>query len=289
MREIVALTDRALRQAGVEGVLPTPLEGVAQVVEIGEVVDIAEMPTNLVVKRPSLLKRVLGAILLPERTIFVDGTLSDARLRFTTGHEIGHRLLPWHEAAYFLDDESTLSLDAREQLEAEASAVSAHLIFQGPRRFMEFALGYQVGIKAALLAAAAHRSSAHSAIRYYVENHPDPVAVLVAGRFLDDGGAVPIWGSLESPSFSTKYGSLGKRFPEQRLEVLDGGGRPFGDIMHASLAEIASKPLLIRDLASVPQQFVAEAFFNGFCHFVLVSERQARRLGRRVRLLAEAG
>ena len=121
-------------------------------------------------------------------------------MRLTEAHEIGHQIIPWHEAAFQLDDEERLLGRTRDQLEREAYLACGHLIFQGAH-FWRRALDYQVSIGTPVALAPEYGASLHATIRYYVLHHPDPVAVLVAGRYLSSNGSVPVWGSVDSPSF----------------------------------------------------------------------------------------
>ncbi len=50
--------------------------------------------------------------------------------------------------------------------------------------------------------------------------------------------------------------------------------------------EVAVKEVIVPDLRGERRQFVAEAFFNQHNLFVMVTERRARRLGRRIRVQA---
>jgi hypothetical protein len=125
----------------------------------------------------------------------------------------------------------------------------------------------------------------HAAIRYYVMHMPEPVAVLVAGRYRP-ATSVPVWDSVESPSFLVQFGHLADRPPNARLDIAGGNGQPFGDIAYSAMSttDVASKELPITDLRGDPRIFVAEAFFNQHNLFVMLTERRAARFGRRVQV-----
>ena len=125
---IASLVDRALRESGALGVLPTPLDAVTATAALE------------LVEAPGLPSDVLGAIWFEERTVFVDGTQSEPRRRFTQAHEIVHALCGWHYAALREDTEASLFGPARDAIEAEANAGAAMLIFQA-EAFRELAAG----------------------------------------------------------------------------------------------------------------------------------------------------
>jgi hypothetical protein len=206
-------------------------------------------------------KRILGALVSRERLAFVDLSQAEPWARLTHGHEIGHRILPWHEGAFRLDNHEHLRGMTRDRLELEAYLAGGHLLFQG-RRFTEHALGYQVSIKTPTALAADYAASMHATIRYYAMHMLDPVAVVIAGRYWP-ATSVPVWGSVESPSFLAQFGRLAERMP-QSLQVAGGHARPLGDIAHTAMTrtEVAAKEIAILDLRGERRHFVAEAFFK---------------------------
>lgn len=269
------------------GILPTPLDVVAAHAGIDEIIDMGSLPDELAAKKPRAWKRLLGALLFRERVAFVDEEQPEERVRFTKGHETGHRIIPWHERSFLLDHEGSLFRATKDILELEASLAGAHLIFQG-RRFHERALDYQVSIQVPLTLYETYGASRHATIRYYVEHHPDPVAVVVAGHFRRSDGSLPIWQCVESPAFRNRFGRLTRQFPSGRLIASEGLGPLLDEIVQAALIteSIPETDLVMQDLDGDGHSFVAEAFFNQHCLFVLMVPRRARRLGRRLRLEA---
>jgi hypothetical protein len=266
------------------GVLPTPLHAVAAAAGITDIIDIHDLPNEMASQKPPQWKRILGAILFRERLVFVDTSQPESRSRLTEAHEIGHRIIPWHETAFRLDADAQLLGATRDQLECEAYLAGGRLVFQG-HRFIQKALDYKTTIATPLALSAEYHASRHATLRYYVENHPDPVALLIAGRYFLSGEDLPIWRSVESPSFSGRFGALSK-LAGDRLHIADGQGQPVGDIAYSAMTRgaVAIKNLSVRDLAGEFQPFVAEAFFNQHNLFIMLSARNARKFGRRVRL-----
>ncbi len=265
--------------------IPTPLEAVAQAADITEIIDISQLPAEVAARKPRAMRRILGALLHRERVAFVDLSQCEPRARLTEAHEIGHQIIPWHQAAFQLDDEERLLGTTRDQLETEAYLAGGHLIFQG-QHFLKHALDYQVTIATPIALAPDYGASRHATIRYYVLHHPDPVALLIAGRY-QNHGSVPIWTSVESATFTARYGNLAEMM-NGRLLIAGGTGKPLGDIARQAMSttEVAAKYLTIRDRRGDRRDFIAEAFYNQHNLFVFAAERKAARFGRRIRIAA---
>ncbi len=259
---------------------------VAKAAEIAEIIDISQLPDSITARKPPALKRILGALVHRDRVAFVDLSQSEPRARLTEAHEIGRQIIPWHKAAFQLDDEERLLGITRDQLETEAYLAGGHLIFQG-QCFHGQALDYQVSIATPIALAPDYGASLHATIRYYALHHPDAVAVLVAGRLLRSNGSVPVWGSVESPSFLARFGAFADRMDGQLL-VAGGEGRPVGDIAKRAMSagEVAAKDVVIPDLRGDRHDFIAEAFYNQHNLFVMVAEKKAARFGRRIHIAA---
>lgn len=74
----------------------------------------------------------LKALYLPDqKRIFLDSSLPPLKHRWNEAHEIGHSIIPWHEDAMLGDNNTTLSLDCREQIENEANYAAGRLLFLG--------------------------------------------------------------------------------------------------------------------------------------------------------------
>jgi transcriptional regulator with XRE-family HTH domain len=285
-RRVAAVAERALEWAGAVEVLPTPLDELAKAAGILEIRDAAAIPEEIATKKPPVWKRILGAIVFPEKTIYVDRKNQlDARANFTEAHEIAHSLLPWHEAVYRFDDERQLFFDSRDELELEANYAAAHMIFQG-RRYHERALQNEVSIATPIDLAHHYGASLHASIRYYVEGHPDPVAVLVAGRYTQFNGTLPIWTSFESESFRERFGRFVDQLPGAALPVTDPTstlGRIAAGVLETP--GVVSDTTTLLDLNGDAKRFRAEAFFNQYSVFMFVSPRSRAKLGRRTQVV----
>lgn len=283
-RQIAGLVEAAIVKAGVEGVFPTPLDEVARAAGVSEVLNIAELPDDLRVAKPSVLRRILGAYLFRSNTAFVDLNQPRGRQRFIKAHETGHKLIPWHGPSYHLDDEPRLFRDTEEQLEREANFAAALAIFQGGR-FHERALDYENSVKTPILLADEFGASLHATIRFYVEHHPEPLGLAVAGRYSRADGTVPVFTAVESRSFRERFGPFSGILPAVPLREAS------GDEVVAALARDAlsgagpvADLITLRDLGGNTVPFTVEAFFNLRNLFVVATLKTRLRRGRRVRL-----
>jgi hypothetical protein len=279
-RRIESLAEALLQRAGVIGILPTPVEAIETAVGVRERIDIAELPEDLLAQRPAGWERVLGAALLEERTIFIDGALPPARRRFTEAHEIAHLMCTWHEAALMVDTEQTLFRDTQSHIEAEANYAASYLLFQG-HRFHQRVLGEGTSIAVPLGLAKEYGASLHSTMHYYVEGHSEMIALLVAGRYSDVNGKLPVWRTVESPLFLQRFGPLTTQLATGSAETLDAVGIILAASHRSAQPPAATVSLLDGSRERVP--FRVEAFFNRRCHFLLVTELRAVVAGDRQR------
>jgi hypothetical protein len=279
-RQIPQLVERALREAGVVDVFPTPLEELQRVLGIEQVVPIEQLPEPPAALRPSRLKRILGALLFRERTIFVDVSQGEERSNFTEAHETAHQMIPWHEDAFIVDHEDTLFRDVCDALEDEANYGATALIFQNGR-FHRRALEYERSISTPILLAAEYRASCHATIRHYVELHPDPLALLITGRYTN-GAGLPIWQAVESDSFREQFGVLGRHFPTQRLDHPTSLVEIAEEAKRGGVLRPPSCVVKVADQGGTHRPFRAEAFFNQHCVFLMLAPQVRVPTGRRV-------
>jgi hypothetical protein len=249
-RRVAELAADALRRAGVDGVLPTALDAV-------------RAAAGLEIVGASLGAGVLGAYWFEERAVFVDRGQSEPRQRFTEAHETIHALCPWHRATLMLDDEDTLSGRVRDQLEAEANYGAAHLIFQGGR-FVRDAAAEPVSVAVPLALAERYGASRHAALLHYAEEHPEPVALLVLGRWPGADGVPPVWRCVASPAFRARFGPQAGALASLPAiaDLLDEARRSQSP---------PSTRLALRDRGGTPRLLHAEAYSNRRCLFLLVA------------------
>jgi Zn-dependent peptidase ImmA (M78 family) len=285
-RQILAAAERAIREAGVAGIHPTPLQEIEETIGVKDVIDMSELPDELRKRKPKRWKRILGAYLYDEEVIFVDRDQARSRIRFAEAHEIGHKIVPWHRGSFQLDNNDRIFGDTEELLENEAKLAGAHLIFGGSA-FIDRALEFETGIDTPIALSGDYDASMHVTIRHYVEQHPEPIAVLITGRYENIPG-LPIYTSIASASWRERYGDLAPKCGGSHLAVVGGEGSPFGDIIDEarSSTQTVAKAVKIRDRNGDQCKCIAEAFFNQYNVFVMCSERRLVRHGRRLRVRA---
>lgn len=219
------LSDRVARYArgalvAAEGLgrIPTPLDDVTEALRLGSPEDLFQLgdaPRRLRQIIDRLRGKVLGALSVRERVVYVDRSQSWERQRFAHAHELGHEALPWHPDAYFGDDRYTLHPDTRILLESEASRFGADLLFQLDR-FTELAAESRLGLAVPLDLAEMFQTSRHASIRRYVETNPRPCALLMFGKYLvhpQGQRSLKLLAALESPTFRDRYGAVSTLLP----------------------------------------------------------------------------
>ena len=267
-KRITALCRQALMRAGALGVLPTPLEALYTAAGVHERIALGALPAAPAPVRD----RILGAAWLEERAVFVDERQPLPRRRFTEAHEIIHLLCPWHAATLRVDTADELFGPLARGLEAEANYGASQLIFQ-VGAFAERAGRYDLSLCTAFELASTFGASRHAAAHHYVETHTHAVALLVAGRWPDATGHLPIWRSVESPSFRRRFAPL-QNLPPALLHTSSGPLAPAIDAARRSSQPVAVD-LSLTDRGGRARPFSVEVFNNRHCHLVLAAERVA--------------
>jgi hypothetical protein len=261
-RERIARACRSvLERSGALGVLPTPLEAVQAAAGVRERLEIDRLP-GAFATRDDLRARLLGALWFEERTLFVDPRQSQARRRFTEAHETVHLLCPWHASVLRLDTAAELFGELSRGVEAEANFGAGQLIFQGTA-FADEARRHDRSLRTPFALAKAYGASRHAAAHHYVESNPDPLVLLVAGRWPGPDGCLPIWRSVESQSFRRHFA---------RLPNLDTIAGPLAEAIDQARTSTDPKPatLLLTDRAGRLRQARAEVANNRHCHLILI-------------------
>lgn len=159
----------------------------------------------------SALRKTLGLIDLQDSVIYLDRGVTEQKQTFLKLHEVGHKVLPWQRDTYlFLDDERTLSPGVAALYEREANRFAAEALFQGDR-FTRQSRDLPLDIETPLWLARQYGSSAHAAIRRYVEVSHRCCSVLVTRRAEADVGSDPtirIGYVVRSPKFAEQFEGL---------------------------------------------------------------------------------
>lgn len=267
--------------------LPTPLDEVRRAAGIRQRIDISQLPKDIAAVKPSGMRQIIGAYLFRERVVFIDGKMAPPRQRFTDGHEITHSILPSHARSHCLDDDRIFK-EVEDYLDLEANVGATYLLFQGPR-FHRRALEYETSINTARAMAGEYGASYHSTIRFYVENHPEPVALVVTGHIARTGGRLPVWVWCESPSFTERFGQLRNFVPDPGLDPLRDGVIPFAKLttLARSAVDTVADDVSLVDRNGELHPFQAEAWFNQHVHFLMLSPKHWLRRGRRIHVLSQ--
>lgn len=281
-RTIIGLAEAKLHAADVVDVLPTPLERVAEVAGVAEIVAIDDIPDDLVASKPNALKRILGAYLYKSNTAFVDLSQPTGRRRFILAHETGHKIVPWHEDSHHLDDEIRLFRDSEEELEEEANLAGTLLMFQGAR-FHQRALDFENSLRTPIALSDEYGASMHASIWYYTEHHPEPVALIIAGQHARADGTVPVWHSVQSRTFTERFGSIRQWLPARGVPI-ERSDHPLCAATSAafSTSEVTTDTVVVPDLRGGYVRCSVDTFFNQRCLFVMITPKRALRRGRRV-------
>lgn len=287
-QRISSLSERLLKASDVElGTFPTPLSLLETQLELNPTLDISELLEEAAqstgrlrseIRRiKSSAKRILGATFHRSRQVVVDFSRRGTNVRWTQAHEFGHVLLPWHEGTADLDNSYTLSPEIRHLREREAHLVANHLLYQGDRA-MDFALDHKHGLAAAIALSEYTLTSIDASIRHYCESHPDPVALLRArGNPIENG--YPILGIYASKIFTEEFGSAKRYFPVRQIPIHD----PDPDwswlhelVVASHIQNVPSTALNLDSPAGDTQRFTAEAFFNQYTYFVMLTAKRRR-------------
>lgn len=128
----------------------------------------------------------------------------------------------------------------------------------------------EVIVTAPLALADDFQTSRHATIRYYVENHPDRLSLVVGGRYLGSG-SVPIWTGVESVGFRARYGSVAP-LVGKRLAAVEGSeiGGLVAEAMRSS--GVVRGKVTVSDRSGHTRSLTTEAFFNQHCTFFLLAE-----------------
>ena len=279
----------ALLAADALGAIPTPLDDVAAALDLSSPEDLyqlADLPAGLATRVRRLVGKVAGAFAVRERVVFLDRAQPLPQLRFVHGHEIGHRALPWHEDAYYGDDQYTLDPDTQHELEAEANAFSAELLFNLDE-FTDRAHASRLGLAPALELADTFGASRRASIRRYVEDAPRACALLVLGRYLvhpDGRPSMKVLRGIESNDFRKRHGAIADIMPK----TLPLDESQLARDAHTALRGLTAVPVLAGNLAVTDGRCETvrldyELYSNTYCTLVLLWPHRRLVLGRQIR------
>ena len=203
------------------GKYPTPVDTIVNYSDliVNKTLDVSQIHHGYASKATDSLIRALskvrGIFDRSEKTIYLDLSQNDQKKNFVKLHEVGHGVLPWqNQTSSFLDDDNTLSLDYREQFEAEANLFASAILFQLDR-FDDEMSKLEFGLKSAMAIAKIFGGSNHAAFRRYVERSKNRCALLVLENIAARGelASCGVRNYFESERFFRQFGAI--TWPEQ--------------------------------------------------------------------------
>lgn len=213
--EIRRHADALLRKAGAYGKFPTPVADL--VAAAGMRVEhalfdddrilrqMAEAPAALVRRARS---KLLGAVDIRGRTIYVRPDIPLSYLPPLVLHEAAHALLSWHRDAFLFmeEDRSALLPDVRDDFEREANQFAWEALFQLDR-FRLDAENAEFSLRTPVRLARRYGTTCYAAIRWFVRTNHRLCALLILGR-PDRGPRWMIRRIVESPGFAASFGEV---------------------------------------------------------------------------------
>lgn len=269
---------RALEEASVLGVLPTPVEQVMAAARVQEVEEDVLNPTFVArilskaqragqaVKRA--LSKVVGLFHASEGLIFIDRTIVLVKQRFVRLHEAAHGFLPWQRPMYAVveDCEKSLDPETADLFDREANVFASEVLFQ-LNTFRDMAEEKPFGIWTPIRMAPKFNASLYASLRQYVaKNHRACAVVLLNMPQLEEhvGFRVGVRRVVQSSSFTAMFGGYSWKdsyTPDDDIGALVPlGGRKASGRRQLGLA----------DANGNLHECVAEAFTNKQQVFVLI-------------------
>lgn len=227
-----------------------------------ETVHRLKIGTQQVIRRPGLLldvvrKRKLRALWVPDRRrILIDAELPSSKHRWGEAHEIGHSLIPWHEALVHGDQRKTLSLTCEAQIEAEANYAAGRLLFL-QEDFVHRSRGSPLTLKWVRNLAKEYKNTITSTLWRAVESADFPAFAIVSQHprpdmVTPDEPLVSYW--VRSPTFARAFPGVEPTGVYLALRGFCWGSR----------GPIGEDELPFVDRHGSRWEFRVECFFNGY-------------------------
>lgn len=270
--------ERALRDAAVLGVLPTPVEQVMRVARVREVEEDLTNPgfiSRLVSKAETAgqaikraLSKVIGLFAASDGLVFLDQTLMLVRKRFVRLHEAAHGFLPWQRPMYAIvqDCEKALDPDTADLFDREANVFASEVLFQLDA-FRDQADQEPFEIWTPVRLAPKFNASLYASIRQYVSKNHRACAVLILDIpviELEVGFRSELRRAVQSASFTEMFGA--HAWKESYTPNDDIGALvPLGKRKSSRKRQLG-----LTDVDGTLHECVAEAFTNTKQIFILI-------------------
>jgi hypothetical protein len=212
--DISKISRNLLLAAKVWGRRPTPVDEIVKFaelqIELG--VDLSTIEPGFFSKHLQIARQALGKVVgmidRRQKVIYLDQTQIITRQNFVKLHEVGHDACTWQKGFEYLDDETTISPDADEIFELEASYFASCTLFQH-EIFEDEMAKLPLSIKSAMVLGEMFGGSNHAALRRYVQKSRNRCALLVLKNPETNGEYhVKIRDYFQSSSFSAEFGEI---------------------------------------------------------------------------------
>ncbi len=270
--------ERALREAGALGVIPTPIDRIMAAARVEEVKEdvlnpdfIDKLRTKAVKAGQSVKKaitKVLGLFHASDGLVFINQSLMLVKKQFVRLHESAHGFLPWQRPMYAIveDCERAIEATTAELFDREANVFASEVLFQLDT-FHERAESEKFEIWTPVGLAKDFNASNYSAIRQYVSKNTKACAVVVLNMpeiVADDGFRATLRRAVQSEKFTQLFGQYGWKevyTPDDQIGALVPIGRRRSS---------GKQTLPLVDRNGDRQECVCESFSTGHQVFILI-------------------
>lgn len=265
---------RALLEAGVLGVLPTPVDHILEAAHVEPVEDevlnekfLSKLRSRAGHTLKRALSKVLGVFDAKSDLVFVDQLLKPVKKRFVMLHEAGHGFMPWQRAMYDFVEDCDQALDpaAADLFDREANVFASEVLFQNDT-FATMAADENFEIWTPIRLARKFDASLYASIRQYVEKNDRCCAVLVLNppELSHDGFKATLRRVISSASFLETFGEYS--WPRVYTPA-----DPLGALVPLGTRKSSGKhSLFLTDSNGLRHESIAESFTQSYQVFILI-------------------
>lgn len=212
-----------------------------------------------VFQRPGLILDVvkkldIKALWLPDRKrILISKELPPKKQRWGEAHEVGHSIVPWHEAAMHGDRKQSLSPACEDQIEAEANFAAGRLLFLQDH-FTTQLRGSPLTIEWVKTLSKIFGNTITSTLYRAVEAAESPVFGLVGQHPKQPLGEKPIRYFIRSRSFLDRFDGVTPTQVFRGLQTFCRDGR----------GPLGTGEVIFYDANGDQHVFLVECFYNSY-------------------------